>query len=119
MNIQQVTYALLQLRQRNKYQDNAAPPWYWLITQGSLDAAEPSEPWALDRTPVLSEIAVSARKQADLMVFTAVKVCLIFSSKLALSNEIKSTAVSYHSFERDLNVDLKHGLFVECRPWII
>lgn len=70
---EQVTYALLQLRQRNKYQDNAAPPWYWLITQGSLDAAEPSEPWALDRTPVLSEIAVSARKQADLMVFTAVK----------------------------------------------
>lgn len=77
VNVQQVTTALLQLRQRNKYQDNAVPPWYRLNSQGNPDVAEPSEPWALDHAnPALAELTVSARKQAGLMVSTAVKVRL-------------------------------------------
>lgn len=52
------------------------PPWYRLNSQGSPDVAEPSEPWALDATPALAEMTVSARKHAGLMVSTAVKVRL-------------------------------------------
>jgi len=77
VNVQQVTTALLQLRQRNKYQDNSVPQWYRLNSQGEPDAAEPSEPWAFDHAnPVLAEVTVSARKQAGLMVSTTIKVRL-------------------------------------------
>ncbi|XP_024388270.1 protein ALWAYS EARLY 3 isoform X1 [Physcomitrium patens] len=69
----QVTNALLLLRQRNKYHDNAVLPWHRLSSQGISDVAEPSEPWVLDTTCALAEVTISARKQASLMVSTAVK----------------------------------------------
>lgn len=58
------------------------PPWYRLSPQGSPDVAEPSELWAFDATPALAEVTVSARKQAGLMVSTAVKVRLTCACEL-------------------------------------
>lgn len=70
------------MRQRNKYHDNAVLPWHRLSSQGISDVAEPSEPWVLDTTCALAEVTISARKQASLMVSTAVKVGLTCSLNL-------------------------------------
>jgi hypothetical protein len=77
--VPQVTTALIQLRQRNKYQENAVPPWHRCTPQGlyilgSSDSADMVDVDPLDQGPGLAEMADSAKKHARLMVTTAVKV---------------------------------------------
>lgn len=94
-NMGQVANALLQLRQRNKYQDNAVPPWYRLSPQGhfllgSPDVADASEICPFDPAPALAEMSVLARNHARLMVTTAVKVCYDFSDYRICFSGLKS-----------------------------
>jgi hypothetical protein len=77
--LHQVTNALLQLRQRNKYQDNVVPPWHRLTSQGTIthgNSDVESSDCTADTAPALAEMTVLARKHARLMVTTAVNVPL-------------------------------------------
>lgn len=74
---QQVCGALLQLRQRNKYQENVLPPWHRSPLQQTLGL---SKPWSLDcnafsmeQFPVVRELAVHVKHDARLMVNTAME----------------------------------------------
>ncbi|KAJ7525358.1 hypothetical protein O6H91_17G047000 [Diphasiastrum complanatum] len=74
----QVSAALLQLRHRNRYQDNLLPPWHSAVDSQGLTstAIAPSELSGLirfDSGPSVDETIASAKKQAWAMVFTAIK----------------------------------------------
>ncbi len=78
-HVAQVATALVQLRQRNKYQENVVPPWHRYSPQGvyvlgSSVSANTGELGPLYSGPGLAEMADSAKKHARLMVTTAVKV---------------------------------------------
>ncbi|MCO5597679.1 hypothetical protein L7F22_051760 [Adiantum nelumboides] len=75
---QQVCGALLQLRQRNKFQENCLPPWHRSSLQhttttymqpGNLE----SNAFSLEQFPLAKEVTAHAKQQARLMVNTAVE----------------------------------------------
>lgn len=77
---QQVCGALLQLRQRNKYQENCLPPWHRSSLQHTPAFMHPgnleSNAFSLEQFPLAKEVTVHAKQQARLMVNTAVETML-------------------------------------------
>ncbi|MCO5608511.1 hypothetical protein L7F22_062722 [Adiantum nelumboides] len=74
---QQVCGALLQLRQRNKFQENCLPPWHRSSLQHTTTYMQPgnleSNAFSLEQFPLAKEVTVHAKQQARLMVNTAVE----------------------------------------------
>ncbi|KAH7330857.1 hypothetical protein KP509_20G005600 [Ceratopteris richardii] len=76
---QQVCGALMQLRQRNKYQENCQPPWQRsavpVVTQTHQGNME-GNAFSLDQFPLAKEVTIHAKHHARLMVNTAVETIL-------------------------------------------
>ncbi|KAI5057221.1 hypothetical protein GOP47_0027236 [Adiantum capillus-veneris] len=112
---QQVCGALLQLRQRNKYQENCLPPWHRSSLQHTTTYMHPgnleSNAFSLEQFPLAKEVTVHAKEQARLMVNTAVETMLsIKEGEDALS---KIGAALNHLPKANIGVSQAEGVKAE------
>eukprot|EP00250_Pteridium_aquilinum_P014030 c21731_g1_i1 orf=621-4265(+) len=114
---QQVCGALLQLRQRNKYQENCLPPWHRSSVQHATGYVQPgnleSNAFSLEQFPLAKEVTMQAKHHARLMVNTAVETMLsIKEGEDALS---KIGIALNHLPKANMNVSQGDGVKAEIQ----